>query len=143
MNSSKVISIILKVSAFIVMLILVAIIGYVMILGIPELKLSLFQWKYTSDNVSMLPSIINTILMVVFSLLIAVPLGLGAAIFLTQYKREGKIVKLIRMTSETLSGIPSIVYGLSEIYSSPLSVALVIPFFPVPLQCLSWFCLLF
>ena len=112
MNSSKVISIILKVSAFIVMLILVAIIGYVMILGIPQLKLSLFQWKYTSDNVSMLPSIINTILMVVFSLLIAVPLGLGAAIFLTQYKREGKIVKLIRMTSETLSGIPSIVYGL-------------------------------
>ena len=109
---SKLIGIMLKISAFIVLLILAGIILYVLILGIPQIKLSLFQWKYNSENVSMMPAIINTLFMIVLSLVIAIPLGLGAAIFLTQYKKEGAVVKVIRMTSETLSGIPSIVYGL-------------------------------
>ena len=109
---SKLISVVLKISALIVLLILAGIILYVLILGIPQLKPSLFQWRYNSGNVSMMPAIINTFFMIVLSLLIAIPLGLGAAIFLTQCQKEGMVVKVIRMTSETLSGIPSIVYGL-------------------------------
>lgn len=111
-NTSKVISVVLKVSSFFVLLLLLGIIGYILILGIPQLKPSLFQWKYNSSNVSMMPAIINTLYIILLSLLMAIPLGLGAAIFLTQYKKEGVVVKVIRMTSETLSGIPSIVYGL-------------------------------
>ena len=109
---SKIIGGGLRVSAFVVLIILTSIILYVLVLGSPQLKPTLFQWKYNSENVSMMPAIINTLLMIVLSLTIAIPLGIGAAIFLTQYKKEGAVVKVIRMTSETLSGIPSIVYGL-------------------------------
>lgn len=94
-------------------LILVSLIGYILIKGIPHLTPELFALKYNSENVSMLPSIINTILMVVLALLIAGPLGIFAAIYLVEYARKGnRMVKLIRLTAETLSGIPSIVYGL-------------------------------
>ena len=72
-----------------------------------------FAWEYTSDNVSMMPAIINTLIMTGLSLVIAVPLGIFAAIYLVEYaKRGSKLVKVIRMTAETLSGIPSIIYGL-------------------------------
>ena len=99
--------------AFFSMFVLVLIVGYILIKGIPHLTPELFAWKYTSNNVSMLPSIINTILMTLLSLLVCVPLGIGAAIYLTEYaKRGSKLVKLVRMTAETLSGIPSIIYGL-------------------------------
>src|SRR5574344_586962 len=87
--NSKIIGGVLRASAFVVLLILAGIILYVLILGIPQLKPSLFQWKYNSENVSMMPAIINTLLMIVLSLIIAIPLGLGAAIFLTQYKKDG------------------------------------------------------
>ena len=99
--------------AFFSMFVLVLIVGYILIKGIPHLTPELFAWKYTSNNVSMLPSIINTFLMTLLSLLVCVPLGIGAAICLTEYaKRGSKLVKLVRMTAETLSGIPSIIYGL-------------------------------
>lgn len=99
--------------AFFSMFVLVLIVGYILIKGIPHLTPELFAWKYTSNNVSMLPSIINTFLMTLLSLLVCVPLGIGAAIYLTEYaKRGSKVVKLVRMTAETLSGIPSIIYGL-------------------------------
>lgn len=99
--------------AFFSMFVLVLIVGYILIKGIPHLTLELFAWEYTSNNVSMLPSIINTFLMTLLSLLVCVPLGIGAAIYLTEYaKRGSKLVKLVRMTAETLSGIPSIIYGL-------------------------------
>ena len=99
--------------AFFSMFVLVLIVGYILIKGIPHLTPELFAWKYTSSNVSMLPSIINTFLMTLLSLLVCVPLGIGAAIYLTEYaKRGSKLVKLVRMTAETLSGIPSIIYGL-------------------------------
>ena len=99
--------------AFFSMFVLVLIVGYILIKGIPNLTPELFAWKYTSNNVSMLPSIINTFLMTLLSLLVCVPLGIGAAIYLTEYaKRGSKLVKLVRMTAETLSGIPSIIYGL-------------------------------
>ena len=72
-----------------------------------------FAWEYNTDNVSMMPAIINTILMVLLVLLFAVPVGVGGAIYLVEYANRGnKLVKLIRITAETLSGIPSIVYGL-------------------------------
>lgn len=88
-------------------------VGYVMIKGLPNLTPELFSWNYTSNNVSMLPAIVNTILMTLMALLAAAPLGIFAAIYLSEYaKRGNRLVKLVRVTSETLSGIPSIVYGL-------------------------------
>lgn len=86
---------------------------YILIKGIPQLSPELFAWEYNSNNVSMMPSIINTLLMTLISLIVCVPLGIGAAIYLTEYARRGsRLVKLVRMTAETLSGIPSIIYGL-------------------------------
>lgn len=100
-------------SAVITFAILVALLAYILIMGVPNLKPSLFAWHYTSDNCSMTPAIINTLLMVVLSLLLSVPFGIGAAIYLVEYaKRGNKLVKVVRLTAETLSGIPSIVYGL-------------------------------
>ena len=82
--------------------------------GIPNLTLpGLFDWEYNSQNVSMMPAIINTVIMTALSLLLAVPLGVFSAIYLVEYARRGnKLVKVVRITAETLSGIPSIVYGL-------------------------------
>ena len=88
-------------------------IGYVLVKGIPYLNASLFSFTYTSENVSLLPSLINTLIMTLVSLAIAAPVGIFAAIFLVEYAKKGsRFVKLIRITAETLSGIPSIVYGL-------------------------------
>ena len=90
-----------------------ALVGYILIKGVPNLSLDLFQLKYTSDNCSMLPAIFNTIFMTLLSLVVAVPLGIFSAIYLTEYARRGnKLVKVVRLTTETLQGIPSIVYGL-------------------------------
>ena len=100
-------------AAALTVLMLFSLVFYILIKGIPNLKPSLFEWKYTSKNTSMMPAIINTITMVLMTLLIAVPFGIGSAIYLTEYaKRGNKVVPVIRMTTETLSGIPSIVYGL-------------------------------
>ena len=88
-------------------------VAYILIKGIPYLSLDLFAWNYTTENVSMMPAIINTIFLTVFSLLLAVPCGIGASIYLVEYAKRGNIfVKMIRLMAETLSGIPSIVYGL-------------------------------
>ena len=92
---------------------LILLVGYILIRGIPNLKPSLFALEYNSDNVSMLPALINTILMTVLALLVAVPIGVGSAIYLVEYARRGnKLVVLVGITAETLQGIPSIVYGL-------------------------------
>ena len=93
--------------------VLVFLVGYILIRGIPYLKPSLFAWTYNSDNVSMLPAMINTLFMTVLALLLSVPFGVGAAIYLVEYAKKGnKLVGIIRVTAETLSGIPSIIYGL-------------------------------
>ena len=93
--------------------VLLYIVGYILVMGIPNLSPELFSWEYNSDNLSMLPSIINTLIITALSLVIAVPLGIFSAIYLVEYaKRGNKLVGLIRVTAETLSGIPSIVYGL-------------------------------
>lgn len=92
---------------------LVGIVVYILVKGIPHISLSLFEWNYTTDNVSLMPALINTLSMTVLALLFAVPLGIGAAIYLTEYASRGNmLVKVVRVTAETLSGIPSIVYGL-------------------------------
>lgn len=92
---------------------LLYIVGYILINGIPHLSPELFSWEYNSENLSMLPSIINTLIITALSLIIAVPLGIFSAIYLVEYaKRGNKLVGIIRITAETLSGIPSIVYGL-------------------------------
>lgn len=93
--------------------VLVLLVGYILVRGIPNITPDLFAWKYTSDNVSMMPAIINTLTMTGVTLLIAVPVGVFSAIYLVEYaKRGNKLVGIVRMTTETLAGIPSIVYGL-------------------------------
>lgn len=93
--------------------ILVSVVGYIVLKGIPNLSFDLFEWKYTTENVSLLPALINTVLMTFLSLLLAAPLGIFAAVYLAEYANKGnKLVKIVRITAETLSGIPSIIYGL-------------------------------
>lgn len=95
------------------LIVLISLVGYILVKGIPQLTPQLFAWKYTSVNVSMLPALINTVMMTALALLIAVPVGMGAAIYLTEYARRGnRLVGVVRVTTETLSGIPSIIYGL-------------------------------
>ncbi len=89
------------------------IVGYIIVKGLPHLSLDLFAWTYNSENVSMLPALINTVFMAVLSLLIALPIGIGASIYLTEYaKSDNPLVTVVRLATETLSGIPSIIYGL-------------------------------
>lgn len=93
--------------------VLLFLIGYILVSGLPHLKPSLFSLHYTSENVSMLPAIVTTVEMTALALLLAVPLGLFTAIYLNEYAKRGNmLVGVIRVTTETLSGIPSIVYGL-------------------------------
>ena len=93
--------------------VLLLVAGYVLCKGIPYLNPSMFAPVYNSENVSMLPALFNTIWMTLLSLAIAAPLGVGGAIYLVEYApRKSRLVQLVRVTAETLSGIPSILYGL-------------------------------
>ncbi len=93
--------------------VLLFLIVYILVQGVPNLTPELFALEYTSENASLMPALVNTIIITVISLLIAVPLGIFSAIYLVEYaKRGNKLVSVIRMTAETLSGVPSIVYGL-------------------------------
>lgn len=110
---SLTLNLLVSVSAFITIMTLIFLVVYILVKGIPHLTPSLFAWEYNSDNVSLMPALINTIVMTVLSLLIAVPLGIFAAIYLVEYAGRGnKLVSVVRITAETLTGIPSIVYGL-------------------------------
>lgn len=111
------------VSFFVLMLVIISsiitvgtivfIIIYILTNGVKNLNSELFALKFSSDNQSMLPSIFNTLYLTILTLLIAVPIGVFSAVFLVEYSRKNsKFVKLIRITNETLAGIPSIVYGL-------------------------------
>ncbi len=100
-------------SAVITLTVLVALLVYILAKGIPNLKPELFEWEYNTTNVSMMPAIINTVTITVMSLLFAVPAGVCSAIYLVEYaKRGNKFISIVRLTTETLSGIPSIVFGL-------------------------------
>ena len=110
---STVLNLLVKISAFVTMAVLVIMIAYILIKGIPNITLDQFALEYNTDNVSMMPAIINTLLYTVLSLLIALPLGIGSAIYLVEYAKKGsKFVEIVRLTTETLSGIPSIIFGL-------------------------------
>lgn len=88
-------------------------VGYILVMGVPHLSPELFAWRYTAENVSMVPALVNTLIMTGLTLLLAVPVGVAAAVYLSEYARRGsRLVQLIRLTNETLAGIPSIVYGL-------------------------------
>ncbi len=92
---------------------LLYLIGDILVKGIPNLKPELFSLNFTTENQSMLPSLINTLIITALALLVSIPLGIGGAIYLAEYaKRNSMVVRLIRITAETLSGIPSIIYGL-------------------------------
>lgn len=99
--------------AFLTLGVLIFMMLYILVKGIPFLTPSLFELTYTSENCSVFPAIVNTLLMILLALLIACPLGIGSAIYLVEYSKKGnRFVKLVRLTTETLTGIPSIVYGL-------------------------------
>ena len=111
--TSKILRALVYVGAILTALVLAGIVGYILINGIPHLKPSLFEWTYTSENVSLMPALVDTILMALLALVLAVPTGVGAAIYLVEYARSSsRFVRAVRMTAETLQGIPSIIYGL-------------------------------
>ena len=88
--------------------------GYVLIKGLPNISWELLSTKpsYLSDRIGILPDILNTIYIVLATLVIVLPLGVGAAIYLTEYAKNKRVVGIIEYAAETLSGIPSIIYGL-------------------------------
>ena len=110
---SLILFLVTMIAAVVTVFVLGYLIVYILVHGIPHLKPELFAWTYTSENVSMMPALINTLLMTAATLIVAVPLGIFPAIYLVEYARKGnKLVRVVRVTAETLTGIPSIVYGL-------------------------------
>ena len=100
-------------SAATTLIVLIFLVGHILINGVPYITPSLFELTYTSQNVSLLPSLISTIFAVLISLAVSVPFGTFTAIYLVEYAKKGNmLVRIIRVTVETLAGIPSIVYGL-------------------------------
>ncbi|MBQ3568090.1 MAG: phosphate ABC transporter permease PstA [Anaerotignum sp.] len=100
-------------SAGITLAVLAALLLYILVKGIPNLRPELFAWEYNTANVSMMPAVINTLTITGMTLIIAVPAGIFSAIYLVEYaKRGNRFVSVVRITTETLSGIPSIVFGL-------------------------------
>ena len=112
--SSVILRIVMYASAGFTAAALLFILGYILAKGIPNLTSpGLFAWEYTSDNVSLVPAAINTLMLVALALVMSIPFGIGSAIYLTEYAKKGnKFVSIIRVTTETLRGIPSIIYGL-------------------------------
>ena len=88
------------------------IIAYILLNGIPNISPSLFEFKYSSQNVSIIPALVTTFLSILISLLVTLPIGIFTAIYLSQYAKNKFIIKSVRFATEILSSIPSIVYGL-------------------------------
>lgn len=102
-----------KGGALITLAVILTIVIYILANGVPNLNSKLFVWEYNSENVSMMPAIVNTVVMVVVTLLMSVPIGIGAAVYMVEYvKKESKLAKIIKLATQTLAGVPSIVYGL-------------------------------
>lgn len=100
-------------AALLTMAVLIFLVGFIVIKGVRHLTPSLFSFTYNSENVSLMPALLNTLIITAIALVIAVPLGIFAAIYLVEYAKKGsRIVAVIRITAETLQGIPSIIYGL-------------------------------
>jgi len=103
------------VSAAITVAVLVGVIGYILVNGLPHMTWNFLTTTYSaakSGSKGILPMIINTLYVIVISLLLGTPVGIGSAIYLTQYAKQGRLVSAIRFATEVLSGIPSILFGL-------------------------------
>ena len=112
-TASKVLGITVWLAAGVNILSLVSLIGYILTRGIPYLGWELFALEYTTQNVSLFPALVDTILMVVVALSLAAPIGISTAIYFVEYAKKGnKFVSIMDMTTDTLAGIPSVVYGL-------------------------------
>lgn len=110
---SKIVKSMIWGSAFITFGLLFFIIGFIFFNGVSSLSPSLFSWEYTSENVSLMPSLMTTLMLVFVAILIATPIGVFTGFYLVEYAKKGsKIVNIIRIAADTLSGIPSIVFGL-------------------------------
>lgn len=110
---SALLRLIVYVGAVLTTAVLLFLVGYILANGVPYLTPSLFEWEYNSTNVSLMPALFNTLIMAGLSLLMAVPIGVGSAIYLVEYAPRGsRFVQIVRTTTETLQGIPSIIYGL-------------------------------
>lgn len=112
-TASKVLGITVWLAAGVNILSLIYLIGYILAQGIPYLGWELFALEYTTQNVSLFPALVDTILMVAVALSLAAPIGIGTAIYFVEYAKKGnKFVSIMDMTTDTLAGIPSVVYGL-------------------------------
>ena len=110
---SAILRLLVCLSAIITVAVMAFLVGFILIKGVGNLTPDLFALEYNSDNASLMPALINTLIITLLSLVIAVPFGIFAAIYLVEYAKKGsKLVKIIRITTETLQGIPSIIFGL-------------------------------
>ena len=110
---SAILRLLVWVAAFLTVVVMAFLVGFILIKGVGNLTPDLFALEYNSDNASLMPALINTLIITLLSLVIAVPFGIFAAIYLVEYAKKGsKLVKIIRITTETLQGIPSIIFGL-------------------------------
>lgn len=109
-----ILNILMYLSAGLICLMLLGIIGYILVRGIPNISFGLLSSKPSliNDTIGMLPNILNTLYIILITLIIVLPIGVGAAVYLNEYAKNKKIVKAIELATETLSGIPSIIYGL-------------------------------
>ncbi|MCI5929609.1 MAG: phosphate ABC transporter permease PstA [Pseudoflavonifractor capillosus] len=100
--------------AFLTCALLVVIIGYIFVRGLPNVTWQLLSTKpsHIKGTIGILPNILNTLYIILITLIIVLPLGVGAAVYLTEYARNRKLVSAIEFATETLTGIPSIIYGL-------------------------------
>jgi len=111
--TSAILGALVRLAALLSVAVLLVIVAYILIMGIPALSPQMFSPAYTSENSSMLPALVNTVFAVALTLAVAVPLGIMAAIFLVEYTaRDNRFIRVVRLAAETLTGIPSIVYGL-------------------------------
>lgn len=109
---SAILRLLVWLSAIITVAVMAFLVGFILIKGVGNLTPDLFALEYNSDNASLMPALINTLIITLLSLVIAVPFGIFAAIYLVEYAKKGsKLVKIIRITTETLQGIPSIIFG--------------------------------
>ena len=100
-------------AALLTVAVMAFLVGFILIKGVGNLTPDLFALEYNSENASLMPALINTLIITLFTLVIAVPFGVFAAIYLVEYAKKGsRLVKVIRITTETLQGIPSIIFGL-------------------------------
>ena len=112
--SDLILTVLIDLAAAFSILLLIAIMGYVFFRGLPQISLSFLTSVPSTikGTFGIAGNIVNTLYIVILTLLIATPIGVGSAIYLNEYAKPGKIVRLIEFTTETLSGIPSIIFGL-------------------------------